>query len=192
MTTPFGPPASGARGSRAADRRASSSGLIVAFVVGALVSVTLGVYGAVHAPTNYGVSLVGFPGGPAAKSALATGVLILAIVQILSALVMYGRFPGWSPPWIGTVHRWSGRAAMLLSVPIAVHCLYAFGLRFYDTRVVIHSLVGCFLYGAFATKMLVLQRPKSPGWALPLLGGSVFTALVTMWLTSSLFYYSVG
>lgn len=190
MTSPFDPPAE-TRAPRAGRQRATNTGLIGVFLIGALVSVTLGVYGAVHAPTGFGVSLAGFPGGPAAKSALATGTLILAIVQILSALVMYGRFPGWSPPWIGTVHRWSGRGAMLLSVPIAVHCLYAFGLRFSDTRVVIHSLVGCFLYGAFTTKMLVLQRPKSPGWALPVLGGAVFTALVTMWLTSSLFYYAV-
>lgn len=188
MTTPFDPPDT--RSARAADRRSMNSGIAVAFVVGALVAVTLGAYGAVHAPTNYGVGLVGFPGGKAAKSALATSTLILAVVQILSAMAMYGRFPGFNPPWIGTLHRWSGRGAMVLSAPIAVHCLYAFGLQTFDTRIAVHSIVGCFLYGVFATKMLVLQRPKSPGWALPLLGGTLFTALVVMWLTSSLYFYS--
>jgi len=187
VTAPLDPPAG-----RAARHRTVDGRLAVAFVVGALVAVTIGVYGALHAPTGYGVSLAGFPGGPAAKSALATATLLLAIVQILSAMAIYGRFPGFDPPWVGPVHRWSGRGAMLLSAPIAVHCLYAFGLQYADTRTAVHSILGCFVYGAFTTKMLVLQHPRAPGWALPLLGGALFTALVTLWLTSSLFYYSTA
>lgn len=179
---------------RAAEKRAENTGLLVAFAVGLSVIVVLGVYGRVHGPTGFGVSLVGFPGGRAAKSALASGTLVLALVQIFSALVMYGKFPSISAPsWISTLHRWSGRSAVLLSVPVAVHCLYAFGFQSDEgVRVLLHSIVGCFFYGAFVTKMLVLQRPKSPGWALPMLGGSVFTALVTMWLTSSLWYYATA
>jgi hypothetical protein len=31
--------------------------------------------------------------------------------------------------------------------------------------------------------------PRMPGWALPVLGGSVFTAIVGLWLTSSLWFF---
>jgi len=187
-------PDPGTRVGRAAERRSENTGLLIAFAVGLSVIVVLGVYGRIHAPTGFGVSLAGFPGGRAAKSALASGAFALALVQIFSALVMYGKFPSiTAPSWIGTLHRWSGRGAVLLSVPVAVHCLYAFGFQSDEgARVLLHSMFGCFFYGAFVTKMLVLQRPKSPGWALPMLGGAVFTSLVTLWLTSSLWYYATA
>lgn len=192
MTADRSTPEPDTRIGRAAEKKAGNAGLLVAFAVGLSVIVVLGVYGRIHAPTGFGVSLVGFPGGRAAKSALASGTLVLALVQIFSAMVMYGKFPSiTAPSWIGTLHRWSGRAAVLLSVPVAVHCLYAFGFQSDEgVRVLLHSIFGCFFYGAFVTKMLVLQRSKSPGWALPALGGAVFTALVTLWLTSSLWYYA--
>ncbi len=38
--------------------------------------------------------------------------------------------------------------------------------------------------------MLVLSRKGMPGWALPLLGGLVFTSLVVLWLTSSLWFFT--
>jgi Family of unknown function (DUF6529) len=61
-----------------------------------------------------------------AKAWLATGVFVLVVVQLASALVLYGRVRGVAGPrWIGGLHRWSGRAAVLLSVPVAVHCLWS-------------------------------------------------------------------
>ena len=87
-------------------------------------------------------------------------------------------------------HRWSGRAAVLLTVPVAVHCLYALGFDGYSPRVLLHSLFGCFFYGAFVAKMLVLSRDDTPGWALPVLGGAVFTALTALWLTASLWFFT--
>jgi hypothetical protein len=39
-------------------------------------------------------------------------------------------------------------------------------------------------------KMLVLTRRGVPGWVLPLVGGSAFTALVGIWLTSSLWFFT--
>jgi hypothetical protein len=40
--------------------------------------------------------------------------------------------------------------------------------------------------------MLLLSRKGVPGWALPLFGGVVFTALVGLWLTSSLWFFSTS
>ena len=64
-------------------------------------------------------------------------------------------------------HVWSGRLAVLTSVPVAVHCLYALGFQATDTRVLFHSLFGCFFYGAFAAKMLLLTRRGLPAVGHP-------------------------
>ena len=88
-------------------------------------------------------------------------------------------------------HRWSGRLAVLISVPVAVHCLYALGFQAYDGRVIAHSIFGCFLYGAFVFKMLILTRDDSPGWALPLAGGMVLSGLTALWMTAVLYFLIV-
>ena len=110
------------------------------------------------------------------KSWLATGATVFAIVQVGSALVMYGKIPRVAAPsWIGGLHRWSGRIAFLLAVPVAIHCLYALGFQTYSTRVLIHSLLGCAFFGAFTVKMLILPKRGLPGWVLPVVGAVVFT-----------------
>jgi hypothetical protein len=122
---------------------------------------------------------------------LATLAAVLALVQVFTALVMYGKisiFNGAS--WLGTAHRWSGRLAFVASIPVAMHCLYALGFGDYNTRVLVHSLLGCFFYGAFATKMLLLAKKGVPGWALPVLGGLVFTALSGLFVTSALWFFT--
>lgn len=193
MNAPFDLPEPDTRTGRAAQRRAENMGTFVAFAVGMSVIVVLGVYGRVHEPQFFAISVAGFSSGTAVKSWLATLAFVLALVQMFSALVMYGKFPSIAAPsWIGTLHRWSGRVAVLATVPVAVHCLYALGFQDGSPRVLIHSMFGCIFYGAFVAKMLVLQRPKSPGWALPLLGGAVFTGLVVLWLTSSLWFFATS
>jgi hypothetical protein len=169
----------------------NSAPYLVPLLVGGLVAVALGVYGREHTPSGYAVGLSGFSGAQAMKSWLATGVFLLAIVQVVSALAMYGRLPGVrAPSWTGTLHRWSGRAAFLLSVPVAVHCLYALGAQFDVTRVLVHSLLGTFFYGVFVAKMLSLRKRDMPGWTLPVLGGLAFTALTGLWLTSSFWFFT--
>jgi Family of unknown function (DUF6529) len=161
--------------------------VVIAFAIGSAVSIALGVYGRLHTPTGHAVNIAGFSTGAAAKAALASVVMALAIVQLVTALGIYGRIP-LRGAWVGTVHRWSGRLAVLISVPVAVHCLYALGFQAFDARVIAHSLFGCFLYGAFVFKMLILTRDDSPGWALPLAGGLVFTGLTALWTTAVLYF----
>jgi hypothetical protein len=169
--------------------------LLIAAAIGSLVAVSLGVYGRLHEPQTVAINLAGFSSGLSAKAWLASVVFVLALVQTGSAIAMYRRRrpPAVRPPvWVPVLHRWSGRAAVVVSVPIAVHCLYALGFQDFDTRVLVHSLAGCFFYGVFVTKMLVLQRPRSPRWALPVLGGAVFTVLTAIWLTSSVWFFSTS
>ena len=172
-------------------RKPSAAPVILPLAVGALVAVGLGVYGRLHTPTGFAIGLAGFSGPLAMKAWLTTAAFALAIVQLVSALIMYGKLPGLvAPPWIGTLHRWSGRLAFLATIPVAFHCLYSLGLGFDTPRVLIHSLMGCFFYGVFVAKMVSLPRRGLPGWTLPLLGGLAFTGLVVLWLTSSLWFFT--
>jgi len=165
--------------------------LVVPSLIGALVALTLGVYGRLHNPTGYAINIAGFSSPGAVKSWLATGAFVFALVQVGSALVMYGKVPRVAAPsWIGGLHRWSGRAAFLLAVPVAVHCLYALGFQHYSTRVLVHSLLGCAFFGAFTIKMLVLPKSELPSWTLPALGALVFTALTGVWFTSAYWFFS--
>jgi hypothetical protein len=52
--------------------------------------------------------------------------------------------------------------------------------------VLFHSLFGCFFYGDFVTKMVVLTRKGLRSWVIPVAGGLVFVGLVCVWLTSAL------
>jgi hypothetical protein len=172
--------------------RSHLAALLGVVAAGTLVSVGLGVYGRTHEPTFFAINIAGFSSGIAAKAWIVTAVFALALVQLGSALVMYGRIPRVSgPSWIGGLHRWSGRAAVLLSVPVAVHCLYALGFQGGEPRVLVHSLLGCFFYGAFTAKMLSL-RIDTPRLTLPVLGGAVFSALTALWLTSSVWFFTTS
>jgi hypothetical protein len=183
---------------RRAAQPTGALGVTVAAALGSLVAVGLGVYGRLHEPASVALNIAGFSSGIAAKSWLASGAFLLALVQLWSAAALYGRVGrrwregGGAPGWVAGLHRWSGRAAVLLTVPVAVHCLYALGFEGGTPRVLVHSLAACFLYGVFVTKMVVLQRPRSPRWSLPVLGGVLFTALTAVWLTSAVWFFSTS
>ena len=165
--------------------------ILVPITIGACVSIALGLFGRLHNPTGIAVNIAGFSSPQTVKVWLATGAAFFGLLQLTSALVMFGKVPGVSPPsWIGAAHRWGGRIAFLLTVPVAVHCLYAFGFQTFDTRVLVHSLLGCVFFGAFTAKMLLLPKRGLPGWTLPVAGGLVFAVLIGLWLTSALWFFT--
>ena len=174
--------------------RAGSSGgarLLLAGGLGALVALSLGIYGNAHAPANDLAITLGFANTITMKVWLASIAVLFALVQLSSALWMYGRLPVRAAPgWIGNVHRISGRLAFLVSLPVAYHCLYQLAFQDTTTRVLAHSLLGCAFYGAFAAKVVIVRSHSLPGYALPLAGGLVFTLLVGVWLTSGLWFIS--
>jgi hypothetical protein len=171
---------------------ASSEGstrLLLAGLLGALIALTLGIYGNVHNPASDLSITLGFKDTITMKVWLATIAVLLACVQLVSALWMYGRLPVSDPPaWIGSFHRISGRLAFLISLPVAYHCLYQLAFQTGTLRVLLHSLLGCVFYGAFATKVVVVRSHSLPGAALPIAGGVLFTVLVVVWLTSGFWF----
>ena len=104
-------------------------------------------------------------------------VLGLAAVQVLLALWLYRKLPlaGSPPRPVRPAHRILGFALFAVTVPIAVHCLLAYGVQLSSARVAVHSLAGCFFYGAFTAKVLLVQSRRLPGWALPAAGGALDT-----------------
>jgi hypothetical protein len=175
----------------AAARSGSGPRLLLAGLVGALVAVSLGIYGQVHDPAQDLAITLGFKDTITMKVWLASASALLALFQIFSALWMYGRLPlSAAPDWIGGAHRISGRLAFLFSLPVAYHCLYQLAFQDTTTRVLAHSLLGCLFYGAFATKVMIVRAHGLPGFALPLAGGVLFTVLIGVWLTSGLWFIS--
>ena len=126
------------------------------------------------------------------KSLLATFALALALVQVLLALWIYRKLPlaPGPPRQVPVVHRVTGLALFLLTVPVAVHCLIAYGVQLISLRVAVHSIAGCFIYGAFAAKVLLVHSRRLPGWALPAAGGTLAVLIAVLWYTSALWYYN--
>ncbi|HUV11234.1 MAG TPA: DUF6529 family protein [Acidimicrobiia bacterium] len=159
---------------------------------GAAVSVALGVYANSHTPTGEKPYTLFFSDTIQLKVWFATAAFVLACLQILLAMRLYGklRWPREAPAWLGDAHRLTGTVAFVLSLPVAYHCLWSLGYQSTTTRVVIHSIVGCVFYGAFVAKVLSVRISRLPGWTLPVVGGLVFASLVAIFLTSSVWFFT--
>ncbi len=127
------------------------------------------------------------------KAWFATAAIVLAVVQVATGARIFGkleRFVPVPPPRVNRIHRWSGRLAILCTLPVAFHCIFILGFQTSDARVFAHSLVGTFVYAVFVVKVWFVRDPDHPRWVLPLVGGTLFTVLVVLWSTSSLWYFT--
>lgn len=134
-----------------------------------------------------------FSSAVAGKAWFATFAVVLAIVQVLTAARMWGKLQGFirlPTPTVQRIHRWSGRLALLFTLPVVFHCITILGFQSGDTRVLVHSVVGSFLYGIFAAKMVAIKEHNFPSWTIPVAGGSLFAGLVVLWATSSYWYFT--
>jgi hypothetical protein len=172
-------------------RPPSAARLLPFVAVGGAVALAAGVYADVHDPTYQGITTFGFRAVLSMKAWFTTAATALVIVQIVTALQMWGRLPSpVAPHRLQAIHRWSGTVAFLFTIPVAYHCLWALGLDTSSTRTLVHGVVGCAFYGAFTTKMLVLRSTRVPSWSIPVIGGVLVALLTALWLTSSLWYFT--
>ena len=171
---------------------------LTAFAVGAVVALLVGVFGKVHEPTLAGTTTFGFRTVIDMKVVLSVVIGVLALLQLVGALWMYGKLGIRAPSWLGTAHRTSGAIALLLSAVVAYHCLWALGLEtgtFADgepvpARTVVHGVLGCAVIGAAVVKVVGVRSRRAPGWFLPVAGGLLFALLVVVVLTSAAWYIS--
>jgi hypothetical protein len=173
----------------------SSLRVLLPLLAAAVVTIAIYLVGRGITPDYSGTALFGSTAVDTLpiKAWLATGVLAIAGFQLLAALWMYGRLPltsGFAPRPVRTTHRVAGILAFLLTLPIAYHCMLAYGAQTFDKRIAIHSLAGCFFYGAFAAKLIVVRWRSLPGWSLPLAGGVLITIVAVLWYTSALWYFN--
>jgi hypothetical protein len=168
------------------------AGVAAVLLLGAGVAAALGVYAKVHTPAGRPAFTLGFSGILQMKAWLTSVAATLLVVQLVTALWMWGKLPraGSAPPWASVLHRWSGTSAFVITLPVAFSCIWSLGFQTYSLRVVVHSVAGCLFYGAYAAKMLGLRLKGLPGWVLPVLGGSVLTLLVVLWLTAALWFFT--
>ena len=154
------------------------------------VAAALYVAGRLHQP-DYTFTMFGADPIPP-KALLATIALALAGVQVQLALWIYRKLPlaPGPPKPVPVMHRVTGFALFALTVPVAVHCLIAYGVQLTSLRVAIHSIAGCFFYGAFAAKVLLVHSRRLPGWVLPVAGGTLAIVIGVLWYTSALWYYN--
>ena len=71
-----------------------------------------------------------------------------------------------------SVHRWSGRAAIMFTLPVVYRCVFLLGLGTHSPRVLIHSLLGSARYGAVDAKVLILRSTRFAPWVLSWLEAS--------------------
>ena len=172
-----------------AARTAAATLLAVALVI----ALALGVYAKAHTPAGRPIFTLWFSGMLQLKAWFTTAAVVLLLVQLTTALWMWGRLPGVrdsAPVWVAPTHRWSGAVAFALTVPVAVHCMWALGFGTQNARVVAHSVAGCAFYGAYGAKMLGLRMRGLPSWALPVMGGTVMALLALIWLTAALWFFT--
>ena len=171
---------------------------LTAFTVGAVVAVLVGVFARVHDPSVAHTTSLGFSTVIGMKVVLATVAGVLAVLQLIGALWMYGKLGGAAPSWVGTAHRISGVTALVLALFVAYNCLFALGLEYGTTadgykvpaRAVIHGVLGCVFFGAIVVKVTAVRSKRAPGWFLPVAGGLIFAVLVALVLTSAVWYLS--
>ena len=129
----------------------------------------------------------------AGKAWFATAAGVFGLVQITTAARIFGKLQGvirLPHTTVKQIHRWSGRLVFLLTLPVAFHCIFILGFQTTDARVTAHSILGSFIYGVFAVKVFFVHDRAHPRWTLPLVGGTLFSVLATLWLTSAYWYFT--
>lgn len=129
----------------------------------------------------------------AGKAWFATATVVLALVQVTTAARIFGHLQGivrLPHDVVKGIHRWSGRAAFLCTLPVAFHCIFILGFDSTDSRTLAHSIVGSFVYGVFAVKIFFVHDSDHPRWTLPFVGGTLAAVIVTLWLTSAYWYFT--
>jgi mono/diheme cytochrome c family protein len=155
----------------------------------ALFSLTAGLLAA-HDPRSKGYFRLFFADPIHLKAGFASVAAALACFQIFSATWIFGKLPWRKPAWMNAAHRWSGRLAFAFTLPVAYHCIFKLGFQHPDTRVLLHSLLGCAVYGGFAAKVTIVRLRRFPVPVLPIAGGLLFAILIGVWYTSAVWLYT--
>ena len=169
---------------------------LVAFAAGAAVALALGIFGRVHDPTIDATTTPGYDTVLDMKVVVTAVIGVLVVLQLIGALLIYGKLGIRAPSWVGPVHLGSGTLAFLLAVFVGYHCLWALGIEYGElhtgepvpARAVVHGVLGCVVFGAFVVKVVAVRSHRTPSWFLPVAGGLLFATFVVLVGTSAVWY----
>jgi len=123
------------------------------------------------------------------KASVASLVLVLAALQVALA----GRF--WadrglpvSATTAAALHRWNGRALLVLSLVLGYVCLLTQAGQTDPLRILLHSILGGTLFVLLGAKLSVLHVVRGRRSWLPALGIALFVNYVALWVLSALDY----
>ena len=167
----------------------SARWLVVPLAGFALVALTVGLLARERFDPNKGYFQLFFSDTLHLKAWFATAAVVLALLQLFTAAWIFRKLLWARPAWIPGFHRWTGRLAFAVTLPVAYHCIFKLGYQHTTSRVLAHSLLGCAVYGAFAAKVLIVRLHRFPVWVLPTAGGLLFGVLVAVWYTSAVWFF---
>jgi hypothetical protein len=167
----------------------SARWLVLPLTAFALVALTAGLLARAELDREGGYFDLFFSDTIHLKAWFATAAAALAVTQLVTAAWIFRKLPWRRPHWVPALHRWTGRLAFAFTLPVAYHCIFKLGFQSGDSRVLAHSLLGCAVYGAFAAKVLIVRLHRFPVWVLPAAGGLLFSVLIALWYTSSLWFF---
>jgi plastocyanin len=136
----------------------------------------------------------GYPNVVDFKVSLATFVMIMAVLQGLTASVFYGwiKTPWPSADAAAFFHRWSGRVIIPAALVVTVYCVKDIGPQSSPTRTAIHTILGSMVFIVLAAKLIILRAVPRLGGLLPVLGMIVVVSFIGLWATSSLYALRVS
>jgi len=124
------------------------------------------------------------------KAWFTTAALVVALAQPLTGAWLF-RWISWRrPKWVRLFHRIAGWLVLALTLPVAYLCIFKFGFYTEPDRVLVHCLLGCAFFGAFAAKVVVVRVRRTPPWSYALAGGLVFAVLFALWWVSAFWLFA--
>ena len=112
------------------------------------------------------------------KAWLASVAAALAVFQLFTAAWIFPQAAMGEAAWVNPVHRWSGRIAFIVTLPVAYLHLQA-GLPERRQPGARHSLLGSAF--CFAAKITIVELKRFPTAVLPISGGLLFAVLIGVW-----------
>ncbi len=128
------------------------------------------------------------------KSLLATGLLAIACVQLLTIAVGRGA-GGFSPGvrrWAVGLHRFGGYLGLFIVLLVAYSCVVFIGPKTGSLRVAAHSLLGASVIALLFGKITIARGLRQYYPRLPIFGAALFAAVIVNWFISAGWYYFAG
>jgi hypothetical protein len=113
----------------------------------------------------------------------------LVCCQLFTAAWIFRKLPWPRPsPRIPTIHRWTGRLAILSVLPVVYWCIFQLGFQTFNARYLAHSVFGTLFVGAVVGKVTIVRLRRFPVSVYVFAGLLVFAMLIGAWGTSTLWF----